>query len=167
MIVAIDVHYREAFAKSVSIEFKNWSDENPSKIHEVFIKQVHEYIPGEFYKRELPCIIEVLKKSDTKKIEFIIVDGYVTLDDSGKLGLGGYLYKELGKKIPVIGVAKRYFANNKKNVIEIKRGKSDNPIYITSKGIDVKKASEKIRKMKGNFRMPDLLRILDQKTKEL
>ena len=73
MIVAIDVHYRDDFAKSVSIEFKNWSDETPSKINEVIVKKVHEYIPGEFYKRELPCILEVLKKSNFKKIEFIII----------------------------------------------------------------------------------------------
>jgi deoxyribonuclease V len=166
MIVAIDVHYREKFAKSISIEFDNWQAETPSKINEVFIKEVYEYIPGEFYKRELPCIVEVLKKSSKEEIELIIVDGYVTLDDSGKFGLGAYLYKELRKKIPIIGVAKRRFANNIKNVIEIQRGKSKNPIFVTSVGIDLIEASQKIKNMKGDFRMPDLLRILDQKTKE-
>lgn len=166
MIVAIDVHYREAFAKVVSIEFKTWEDTAPYKIHEIIINEVAEYVSGEFYKRELPCILKVLKKTDTDKLEIIIVDGYVVLDDEGKAGLGMYLYEALNQKIPIIGVAKRGFINNEKNVIKIKRGESENPLFITSVGIDLNEAAEQIKNMVGEYRMPDLLRILDQKTKE-
>ena len=166
MIVAIDVHYKETYAKAVSVEFEQWEDEVPSRINEVIIQEVHEYIPGEFYKRELPCILAVLKETPQAAIDLIIVDGYVTLDDTGKLGLGGYLSQELGGTIPIVGVAKKKFVSNGQHVIEIKRGKSDNPLYITSQGIDLLVASQKVSDMKGKYRMPDLLRILDQKTKE-
>ena len=166
MIVAVDVHYRDQLAKAVSIEFSDWDDAFPSKINVVQLKGIHEYIPGAFYKRELPCIMEVLKKTEKQKIELIIVDGYVTLNDSGKYGLGGYLFETLNREIPVIGVAKRTFATNNKNVAVIYRGKSKNPLYITSIGIDLELAGQYISKMKGKFRIPDLLRMLDQKTKE-
>lgn len=166
MILAIDVHYREEFAKTVSIEFENWNDSVPSKINESFIKNVEEYVSGEFYKRELPCIMEILEKTDKEKLEVIIIDGYVVLDDTGKAGLGKYLYETLNQAIPIIGVAKRGFINNERNVIKIKRGKSENPLFITSIGIDLNEAATKIKNMTGEFRIPDLLRILDGKTKE-
>ena len=166
MILAIDVHYREEFAKAVSIEFENWNDKSPTKINESFIRNVEEYISGEFYKRELPCIIKILEKTNTKKLDIIIIDGFVVLDDTGKAGLGKYLYETLNREIPIIGVAKRGFVNNEKNVLKIKRGKSEKPLYITSIGFDLNEAATKIKNMTGEFRIPDLLRILDRKTKE-
>ncbi len=95
----------------------------------------------------------------------IVVDGYVILNDEGKHGLGGYLYESLSQKIPIIGVAKRSFINNKKHVREVFRGDSKNPLYISSIGIDVDEAVKCIQEMHGQFRMPDLLRIMDQQTK--
>lgn len=166
MILATDVHYRDEFAKAVSIAFEQWSDGFPSIIHEAFLNEVEEYVPGQFYKRELPCILKVLEKSTLEAIEVIIVDGYVVLDDDGKAGLGQYLFEALDQQIPIIGVAKKGFINNKKNVVPIKRGTSDNPLFITSVGINVAEAAHKIKHMVGAYRMPDLLRILDQKTKE-
>ncbi|MCJ8155622.1 hypothetical protein MKJ01_17835 [Chryseobacterium sp. SSA4.19] len=47
-----------------------------------------------------------MKKINLKVGDSIIVDGYVTLDNDGKLGLGGYLYDAMGQKVPVIGLAK-------------------------------------------------------------
>lgn len=166
MIIAIDVHYRETFAKVVSIEFANWQDTEPTHIHIQKVNEVAEYISGEFYKRELPCILEILTHSDLTKVKTIIVDSYVQLDDKGKAGLGKYLYQHLNEKIPIIGVAKKGFANNHKNVIPITRGESQNPLYITAIGTDLQQAADKIKNMHGEYRMPDLLRILDQKTKE-
>lgn len=166
MKIAIDVHYREGFAKSVSIEFQNWDDPSPSKINEKILPEVEAYISGEFYKRELPCILEILKETKKEDIELIIVDGYVVLDDQGRAGLGMYLYEALGTTIPIIGVAKKEFKANKKKVSPILRGESQNPLYVTSVGIDLKEAAEKIKGMYGDYRMPDLLRILDRRTKD-
>jgi len=166
MILAIDVHYREDFAKSVSIEFDDWVDENILQIHETIIDEVEEYIPGEFYKRELPCLLEVIELSDRELIKLIIVDSYVVLNDDGKFGLGAYLYEALGEKIPVIGVAKKNFLSNTKNVREVLRGESQKPLYVSSMGIDIDQAAEKIRNMKGEYRFPEMLKLVDRKGRE-
>jgi deoxyinosine 3'endonuclease (endonuclease V) len=108
----------------------------------------------------------VLEKSDLRKVEAIIIDGYVILDNNGKSGLGGHLFKELNENIPIIGVAKTSFRDNSKYVKELYRGLSKNPLFITSKGMTIEEATDKIRKMKGNFRIPSLLTRLDRKTKE-
>lgn len=165
MLLATDVHYRTHFAKAVGIQFDHWESEVPSSIHEKIITEVAEYIPGQFYKRELPCIMEILKEVDITKLEAIIVDGYVVLDDHGKFGLGAHLYETLNHQVPIIGVAKKQFYNNRKHVAEVFRGISKNPLFVTSIGTDLQKAQEAIQNMVGTYRMPDLLRLLDQKTK--
>lgn len=166
MKIAVDVHYREEFAKVVAIEFNKWTDSFPEKILEETIEHVEEYISGEFYKRELPCILEILKGIDQSKLEVIIVDGYVQLDDSGKAGLGMYLSEALKRKTPIIGVAKKGYKDNEKHVIKIERGESKNPLFVTSIDIDLQESANKIKNMAGEYRIPDLLKILDQKTKE-
>jgi len=165
MIIAIDVHYRAGIAKTVSIEFDNWSAIKPSQTHIIEIPETAEYVPGQFYKRELPCILEVLKLSDLTKVTLIIVDGYVFLDDVGKRGLGGYLFDALGGKVPIVGVAKRSFHSIDKLVIPIKRGESKNPLFITCQGADLREMATKVQAMDGDFRIPTLLKILDVETK--
>lgn len=166
MIVAIDVHYSVQKARAVSIEFEDWQVEKPKATHIIELEGIAEYIPGQFYKRELPCILEVLKKSDLSKVEVIIIDGYVVLNDKGKAGLGTYLYQALKQGIPIIGVAKTSFHNNQKLVIPVLRGESKKPIYVTAIGMPLKKASSLVEQMHGDFRMPTLLTILDRHTKE-
>lgn len=165
MIVAVDVHYRETVAKAVSVEFQNWEDEVPAQVNHSFIKKVADYEPGLFYKRELPCLLNILKQSDLSAVEAIIVDGYVFLDDQFKPGLGKYLYDALNAQIPIIGVAKRSFKDNDRQVIQIKRGQSDNPLFVTSIGMEVQEAAQRILHMAGAYRMPAILKRLDQETK--
>jgi deoxyribonuclease V len=71
----------------------------------------------------------------------------------------------LDKKIPIVGIAKRNFINNKKNVIEVLRGESKNPIFVTAIGIGLVESSEMVKKMLGTYRIPDLLKLLDRLTK--
>jgi len=165
MIIAIDVHYRAGIAKTVSIEFDSWVATEPSQTHILEIPETAEYVSGQFYKRELPCILAVLKLSDLSKVDLIIVDGYVFLDDEGKRGLGAYLFDALDGEIPIIGVAKRSFHTIDKWVIPIKRGESKNPLFITCQGADLLEMAENIKNMDGDFRMPTLLKILDMETK--
>lgn len=165
MILAVDVHYRADFAKSVTIEFSDWEATSPNSIKEVFLQEIAPYVPGEFYKRELPCILAVLEKTNLAVIDCIIIDGYVVLDDTGKLGLGGYLFEALDRAIPIIGVAKKSFHSNVNLVEKVYRGTSKNPLYITSMGIGLEEASSKVKAMAGAFRFPDLLKILDRHTK--
>jgi len=165
MIIAIDVHYRENVAKSVSIAFDNWTDTIPHTTHIAEVKNIAPYIPSQFYKRELPCILKVLEESDLSKVALIIVDGYVVLNDEGKAGLGQYVYEALAQKIPIVGVAKKSFHDNEKNVIQVFRGTSKNPLYVTSIGTDLTEAAEQVKNMAGDYRFPELLKILDQETK--
>jgi deoxyinosine 3'endonuclease (endonuclease V) len=166
MKLAVDVYYFENKAKIVGVLFENWEDEIPRNIISFYKDDIADYESGSFYKRELPCIIELLEKIDIKTIETILVDSFVYLDDNKKLGLGGHLYNYLEEKIPVIGVAKTSFHDNKKYAEELFRGESKKPLYISSAGIETGKATEFIKNMHGNFRIPALLKILDQETKK-
>lgn len=167
MILAFDTYYYENKAKTVCLGFDGWNKEENYKIYSEIIENLEEYKSGEFYKRELPCILSLLEKIMLNEpIEVIIIDGYVYLDNNQKFGLGGYLYESLNRKIPIIGVAKTNFAPNKYNKVELLRGKSKNPLYITSIGIDIENAREHISKMSGDYRIPKLLKELDKLTKE-
>lgn len=166
MYIAIDVYYMEDRAKSVGILFENWSD-SIADIKEVitdYQDNVAPYQSGQFYQRELPCIIALLNKIDLTKITSIIIDGYVHLNE-GKLGLGGHLYNVLNQTIPIIGVAKKPFLGNSQYLIEVMRGQSKHPLYVTAIGTQLETAAGNIKLMSGKYRMPDLLSFLDQQTK--
>ena len=166
MILAFDTYYFDQKAKTICLEFAEWNEDKNFKVHSEIIDNVEEYIPGEFYKRELPCILSLLKQIDLSTIEVIVVDGFVYLNDENKYGLGGYLYEKLNKLIPIIGVAKTNFASIEKNKKALYRGESKKPLYITSIGIDLDEAYKKVESMAGEFRFPTLLKELDRLTKE-
>ena len=166
MIVAFDTYYYENSAKTVGIGFHNWTDNEVAIIKSEIIEGVSDYEPGKFYKRELPCILSLLNKFEISGIMTIIVDGYTTIDNQGKNGLGGYLYESLDRKIPIVGVAKNRFKLNSKNAKEILRGNSSNPLFISALGIDLNLATEKIKSMHGDYRIPTILKMVDLQTKE-
>lgn len=167
MILAFDTYYdTTGKAKTVCLAFERWEDAEPFAIHTAFMENVAEYTPGEFYRRELPCILDLFEKLPYEDIEAIIVDGFVFLDDDGKLGLGGYLYKALEEKIPIIGVAKTNFASIEHNKRAVLRGESQKPLYVTAIGIDMETAAQQVQRMAGEYRFPALLKQLDQWTKE-
>ena len=87
MILAFDTYYFENKAKTICVEFCNWADEKCHKIHSENLENIEEYISGEFYKRELPCILSLLEKikQEIDNIELIIVDSFVYLDDDIEL----------------------------------------------------------------------------------
>ena len=166
MILALDTYYFEDKAKTVGLEFANWTDKIETNIYAETLENVVDYTSGEFYKRELPCILSLVERCNLKEYEVIIVDGYVYLDDAGKFGLGGYLYVSLYQEIPIIGVAKTNFFTINKNKKRLLRGESNKPLFITSIGIDLNDATERIRIMDGAFRIPTLLKKLDRLTRE-
>jgi deoxyribonuclease V len=167
MIVAFDTYYFDGKAKTVCLEFTEWNQSENFKVHTEIIENIAEYIPGEFYKRELPCILSLLNQIDLKKIEAIIVDGFVYLDDEKKYGLGGHLYEKLNREIPIIGVAKTNFASIEKDKRSLFRGDSQKPLYITAIGIELDDAFQKVQSMAGEYRMPTLLKEMDRLTKEI
>lgn len=166
MILAFDTYYFDDKAKTVCLEFEEWNSSTDFKIHSEIISNVSEYIPGEFYKRELPCIVSLLDKIGLENVEAIVVDSFVYLDDDKKLGLGSYLYEKLNKEIPIIGVAKTNFTSLEKYKTPIFRGESQKPLYVTAIGIELDDAVKKIQEMHGEYRIPTLLKELDRLTKE-
>ncbi|MGG7467638.1 endonuclease V [Chryseobacterium arthrosphaerae] len=166
MIYAFDTYYYEDFANTVCIAFEDWKSE---KEVETFIEQTKinsEYESGAFYKRELPCILSLLQKITLKSGDIIIVDGYVTLDNEGKSGLGGHLYKALDEKYPVVGIAKNEFTTPDTKRRSVFRGESRTPLFLTAKGIDVDEIKTRVEQMHGAYRMPTLLKRLDQLSRE-
>ncbi|CAL2075590.1 Endonuclease V [Tenacibaculum sp. 190524A02b] len=161
MILAFDTYYYEDKAKTVGIAFNHWQDEVETTIYEETLSDIAPYVSGEFYKRELPCIMSLLNKIDLTNCQAIIIDGFVVLDDTDKLGLGGYLYEKLHKEIPIIGVAKNNFANLNNLKRAILRGESKKPLYINAKGVDLDIAATNITSMFGKYRIPDLLKKVD------
>ncbi|MEG1665334.1 endonuclease V [Chryseobacterium sp.] len=166
MIYAFDTFYYEDFAKTVCIAFENWTSETESFIYSENTAISSDYESGAFYKRELPCILSLLKKIDLKVGDLIIVDGYVTLENSGKIGLGGYLYQSLNEKYPVIGIAKNGFASEDFLRKTVFRGESKTPLFLTAIRFDVEEAKTNVENMYGAYRIPTLLKKLDQLTRE-
>ena len=115
------------------------------------------YVPGEFFRRELPCLLALISKIKDP-LDAIIIDGYVRLSD--RPGLGQHLFEHLLEKVPVIGVAKTRFHDAE--AVEVIRGISKSPLYVSTIGTDADQAAEQIKKMHGPHRIPTLLKRVDQ-----
>ena len=158
MILAIDVHYRQSTALAAGVLFEHWSDSEPNQEYTCEIQNVAPYASGNFYKRELPCILALLNKHNLL-VDCIVIDGYVYLGDESQPGLGKYLFDALGGLVTVVGVAKSPFpgiSNNQK----VFRGKSEKPLFVTTTG-DLAGAKNNIKHMHGKFRLPTLLKRAD------
>ncbi|CAG1771314.1 hypothetical protein BAC3_01712 [uncultured bacterium] len=159
MILAVDVGYSETTALAAGVLFKEWDSDECERIVTVNVENVAAYESGSFYKRELPCILKLLEAIEDE-ITCIVIDGYVSLGTDHK-GLGMYLWNSLAGEMPVIGVAKSRFQDTPEQA-EIYRGGSLRPLYISSIGINLDEAKINISKMKGDFRIPTLLKLADQ-----
>lgn len=93
-------------------------------------------------------------------IDIIITDSFIWVDECKK-GLGAYLYESINRKTPIIGVAKSYLKGCTAYV-KIYRGQSSNPLYISATGIDLNYSAKLISNLKGDFRIPDILKKVDQ-----
>lgn len=164
MILAVDVYYEGDTAKAVGLLF-NWKDEQPTQVYTAYIDKVAPYEPGHFYKRELPCIQAVLEEVDFEQVDAILIDGYVYASNTKAYGLGGHVYEDIARRAPVIGVAKTPFANNEETCMEITRGDSKKPLYVSAIGIDLAEAAVEVAGMHGEFRIPTVLKELDRLTR--
>lgn len=160
MILTVDVHYRRNNTATVAgIMFSEWESDAIERIIVKRLDNVAPYESGLFFKRELPCILSLLEDID-QPLEAIIVDGYVTLGESNKPGLGMYLYESIGRTVPVIGVAKTEFAGTPEEC-RVFRGKSKKPLYVTTIGMPLSEAKAHIKNMHGKSRIPTLLKRVD------
>jgi deoxyribonuclease V len=158
MLACVDVDYRGEGAAAACVLFRSWTDAVSAGEVVQAIARVEPYQPGEFYRRELPCLLSVLGTIG-RPLETILVDGYVWLEDN-RPGLGAHLYEALGRSVPIIGVAKTRFAGAEAELVS--RGGSRRPLYVSAAGMDRSQAAQRVRTMHGPYRLPTLLRRVDQ-----
>ena len=170
--LALDVDYRRdaaqrEFASVAAVAFDDWSAERSvfESVHRV--RDVQPYEPGAFYKRELPSLVSAVHSvlAQGVALDGIVVDGYVWLGPS-HAGLGAKLHEYLHtislSSVPVVGVAKKHFEGAESVACAIERGRSKNSLWISSEGIELSDAAQKVKQMHGEFRIPTLLRRVDQ-----
>ncbi|QWF16341.1 endonuclease V [Lysobacter capsici] len=167
MILAVDVHYRDTSATVAGVVFAQWDDAQAFASHTVTCDDIANYVPGEFYRRELPCIVQLLDrlaKLDSLKdvaIDCIAIDGYVWLGAEQRPGLGAHLREALHDRVPVVGIAKTCYAGTPAEA-EVRRGGSDRPLYVSAAGMALVDARAAVAGMSGSHRIPDLLKQVDR-----
>lgn len=163
--LAIDVHYLgDGRAVAAGVAFADWKSDVIARTDVVGLGSAQPYEPGDFFKRELPCLLALLDRFQEMPAT-IVIDGYVTLGVDQRDGLGARLFSALHEQVPVIGVAKRRFVGTPAEA-EVLRGKSKRPLYVTSRGIALDDAKRLIRHMHGPNRLPTLLVAADRACRE-
>jgi deoxyribonuclease V len=156
VIVCVDVDYQDASATVALVGFTAWPDELATlEIVSRSSTPPAAYEPGRFFERELPYVLGILARV-TEPLDAVIVDSYAWLGPD-RPGLGARLHESV--HAPVIGVAKSSFRGAAS--IEVTRGASANPLYVTAAGIDAETVADRIRAMHGPFRIPTLLKRCD------
>ena len=155
LIACVDVDYRIPGAVAAGLWFRGWTAEVAEFQATAQFPGVAPYEPGAFYLRELPCLIGVLALGP--KPDAVIIDGYVWLANGAK-GLGAHLHDVLGGII--IGVAKTRFAGAT-DAVEVRRGASQSPLFVSAFGMPVEEAAARIAEMHGQYRVPTLLKCVD------
>jgi deoxyribonuclease V len=155
VICCVDVDYQATGVTTACVGFDDWP--SPAARIEVVMRSdgpAAAYAPGAFYERELPYLLAVLARMPPR--DAIIVDAYVWLAPETP-GLGWHVYDRLGDV--VVGVAKTRYAGAE--AIEVVRGDSARPLYVTAVGMPVEQAASHVRAMHGDHRVPTLLRLAD------
>jgi deoxyribonuclease V len=164
-IACLDVAYSDTAAAVAGTLIQSWDAKGASQVLvRRFGSPPASYESGGFYKRELPLLLSIISEFD-QPIEAIVIDGYVWLDADSLPGLGGHLFASLGRRIPVIGIAKSRYRNDTWSV-PVLRGASQRPLFITSAGIHVNEAAECVRGMHGDYRIPTILTMVDRAARD-
>jgi deoxyribonuclease V len=159
MIAFTDVHYTDNSALAACVVASDWGDEKPFTSVTARVSPIAEYEPGAFYKRELPCLLAVLEQAP--KCTHVVIDGYVWLDNAQTPGLGAHLHEALGRKTPVIGIAKTAFRGSEM-ALRLARPGTEKPLFVTSIGITPEQALQHLQRLHGPYRIPTMLKLVDQ-----
>jgi deoxyribonuclease V len=90
----------------------------------------------------------------------LVVDGHAWLRALDDPGLGARLWEALGRAAPVVGVAKQAFQGGV--ALPVRRGGSENPLWVTAAGMDAADACRCVSIMHGAHRLPTLLKRVDR-----
>ena len=156
-LAATDVHYfSDTEARAAAVVFDAWVSAVATAEHAEIATGFAEYRPGEFFRRELPCLLPLLQRVRSEHgVSIVVVDGYVDLPDGP--GLGRHLHEAM-PDVAVVGVAKNPFRGAP--AIEVRRGGAQ-PLWVSAVGLDPAEAAAGVLGMAGPYRMPTLLRRVD------
>ena len=160
MIVCLDVQYLDDAAQAAAIVFDDWQSDTSVSQHTALVSQPAEYESGKFYLRELQPLLTVLEEIKSP-LDAYVVDGYCYLSADRSPGLGAYLAEALDGETTVIGVAKNRYRDTR-HAVELLRGGSSRPLFVTSIGIQYAAAAQHIKEMAGDHRLPTLLKAVDR-----
>ena len=164
MIACLDVHYSAFAARAAAIVFERWTSETPIAAYSISLGQCSEYAPGQFYRRELEPLLAAISQI-REDISCYVIDGYCHLSGNKEPGLGARLAQQLPSSKAVIGVAKNRYQVSK-HAVEVLRGSSKRPLFVTAVGLDYQDAANCIRSMKGDHRIPTMLKKVDQLSRQ-
>lgn len=160
-IAILDVAYSEVGAGIACVLSEHWNSDTPTKIITKRLEGVAKpYVSGNFYKRELPFLIDLLKEC-SEAIGIVVIDGYVWTGLDRTPGLGAALHEAMDQKVPVVGVAKnRLHKDNWSSMVF--RGNSKRALFVTAVGVDQGEAVAAVGSMHGNHRIPTLISLTDR-----
>jgi deoxyribonuclease V len=157
VFAAVDVHYlHSGGARAAAVTAADAAFSAIQAEWTALVAAAPPYRPGELFLRELPPLRAVL--AQVRNLSLLVIDGYVDLDPDSRPGLGAHAHAAFG--VPVIGVAKTRF-RTASHAVEVLRGNSARPLFVTAAGIPPAEAAELVRRMAGPFRLPDALRRAD------
>jgi deoxyribonuclease V len=164
MNAILDVCYRDGTATVACVQFGDWSNSRPVAASATAVGIEAEYQPGQFYLRELPCLLRALER-EASRFEIIVIDGYVHLKPPLTKGLGAHLADRLTYRVAVIGVAKSPL-RVADQFVPVLRGNSRQPLFVSAAHFPVERAAELVRAMNGPNRIPTLIKMADRLSKE-
>jgi len=160
MNAILDVAYRDRSAVTACVAFECWTDDRPHAVNTFSMQGIADYVPGRFFERELPCLMDALDRVGGK-FDVVVIDGFVHLKSPRIKGLGHHLAESMRYPAAVIGVAKNPLTIADR-FLPVRRGKSRKPLFVSSINMPVRQAADLIAGMSGKYRIPTLIRIADQ-----
>jgi deoxyribonuclease V len=160
-IAFLDVAYASDAAGVACLLANSWTTATPAvEISRCFACAPAEYVPGEFYKRELPLLLAVINDLSLRP-SMLVIDGYVWLGPTSEPGLGAHLFAALHSATPIVGIAKSRYRDDTWSE-RVYRGESRRPLYVTAAGCETAKAAALVSGMHGEHRIPTLLQKADR-----
>jgi deoxyribonuclease V len=163
VFACLDVHYTDTHAYAAGLVFWDWDRADVQARFTSTTAAVQDYQPGEFYKRELGPLMSIVEQLPAD-IHTLVIDGYCQLSEDGRPGLGAHLHAAVQHRVAIVGVAKTAFLSAPS--IEVLRGDSTRPLYVTALGMSAAEAAQGVARMHGAFRLPTLLKAVDTLARE-
>ena len=164
IIACFDVHYFDDHTNAAVVLLDKWSDATAADQIVARLGPANDYVAGSFYQRELEPLLKLIDRLN-HNIETFVIDAYCHLSPDGEPGLGQYLHEQLPDDKLVIGVAKNRFRDTT-HAVELLRGDSIRPLFVSAIGLDYQSAAENIKSMHGKNRFPTILKLADQMSRD-